>query len=232
MLVLIADAHVQDDGSGAAEFRQMLHHLATLPYDVCFLGDIFELWIGLPGYGGELADTLLCWCLDEKDQRRIFMVEGNHEFFVVRRYGSCFTGAAEGYLRHGGLCFCHGDQIPRSGTDMLLLRRLLKNGLVRLLMAYLPGARGIVWRAKAWFHRRSQRRCAAFPRAAVAAWATRQLTGGGDLFLGHFHRSESGATLSGDGRWHCLPAWKDKGEVGLYDPETRSCTVMPWAALR
>lgn len=233
MLVLIADTHVNDGEKGAGEFLRMLQHLSTLPYDICFLGDIFELWIGVSGYEQEIADTLLCWCLAEKQHRRIFLVEGNHEFFIVGRYGSYFSIAAEGVLRYGDLCFCHGDQIPRSSTDLLLLRRLLKNPVVRLLMGYLPGAQGIVRRVKNWFYRRSLQRSYSFPRAAIVRWASQQLeTGGRELFLGHFHRQESGETLSGDGRWHCLPAWKERGEIALYDPETHAYMVMPWETLR
>ena len=65
-LLLVADAHVRPDTPAAQEFREFLSWVATTGYDVAFLGDILELWIGLKRYETALSAEFLAWCVREK----------------------------------------------------------------------------------------------------------------------------------------------------------------------
>jgi len=46
--VIITDAHVHPGFGNAESFFAMLTVLESLPVDVVFLGDVFDLWIALP----------------------------------------------------------------------------------------------------------------------------------------------------------------------------------------
>ena len=50
MLILIADSHLSENTSNLVEFKKFLEWISRSDYDVCFLGDIMELWIALPKF--------------------------------------------------------------------------------------------------------------------------------------------------------------------------------------
>ena len=90
-LLLIADSHVRPGKNSFGAFFQMLSWIETTNYDVVFLGDIMELWIGLKGYEGEIHKRFLSWCAAEKKHRKIYFLEGNHEYFVLPGHARYFT---------------------------------------------------------------------------------------------------------------------------------------------
>ena len=63
-MFIISDSHI--DADSAPRFFAMLDRLESRPEAVIFLGDIFELWIALPGYEEAHHQRFLDWV----DRRR------------------------------------------------------------------------------------------------------------------------------------------------------------------
>ena len=210
----------------------MLSALEKTEWNLVFLGDIMDLWIGLSGFQEPWQGEFLEWCRRESARRRILFLEGNHEFFVVQPHGGYFSAAGGDLLQEDGLLLTHGDQVAAAPSH-LRFRRWSKGGLARLLLRFLPGARGIVRLLKRRFEQLSQRHPHRFPAQALVAWGKERLLPPGApraLLMGHFHhffqhRFPNGALLA------ALPAWKDRGEVGLYYPQENQLLVRNWRSL-
>ena len=57
--IIVADSHI--DNNNASAFFAMLAEVAKSDYDIIFLGDIFELWLGLNRYEEEMHKDFLSW---------------------------------------------------------------------------------------------------------------------------------------------------------------------------
>lgn len=226
-LILIADAHIQEDRTGK-EFLAMLEQLQARNADVVFLGDIFELWIGYARYEGALHLRFLKWCAEEISRREIGFVEGNHEFFVTRNHRHCFSWRTEENFAHPELplCFAHGDQVNRMDRAYLRFRRLARNGFVRLLVRFLPW--GTHW--VDWLRRKLKTTNTAFrgslPEEEIRhAWrnSPRPI-----LVLGHFHQNFSLA--EGQSQVWVCPAWLEDRQVTLLQQEEQGWQfqALPW----
>jgi len=226
MLVLVADSHLRENTAATQDFRRFLRRLADGEDDICFLGDIMELWIALPNFENDLHREFLDWCRQEKTRRKIYLLEGNHEFFVARHHRSCFTAVGEDCLRQADILFTHGDAILASaGRGHLLFRWFSKCPLARLLLKYLPCSPRIVSRIQAGMRKRSRGYSRAFPARAIEDWAEKQFAAGSrNIFLGHFHRKFHLRRRSGQNLF-CLPAWKERQEIAIYNPADGSYRV-------
>ncbi len=229
MLVLVADLHLQENTPAVQDFRAFLRRLSAGTDDVCFLGDIMELWIALPAFENELQRDFLEWCRQELPRRNIYLLEGNHEFFVVQHHRDCFSAAAENCLQIGENLFCHGDAIlTGNGRGHLLFRWFSKCRLAHFLLKYLPCAPNIVSRIKAAMQERARGYSKAFPAQAVEAWSKEQFAAGiKNVFLGHFHREYRRQRRNGPNLF-CLPDWKQRQEIAVYDPTDGTYQVMHW----
>ena len=94
-MILIADAHVNVAAGTHRPFFRMLAALEKTKEDIVFMGDIFDLWIALPGFEQAVHHHFLTWCRQQKAHREIGYIEGNHEFFLSEEKGDAFSWATD-----------------------------------------------------------------------------------------------------------------------------------------
>ena len=135
-ILIISDSHLTEHGEGNAVFHSLLKKISTSSYDVLFLGDIFDVWIGCPGYETQIHHEFMAWCREEVTKRRIWFVEGNHEFFIFRNRSSCFTEVfpQSCVLDDGTLYAAHGDLVNYHDHAFTFLRALLRNPATYVLL--------------------------------------------------------------------------------------------------
>ena len=218
-LIIVADSHVQPGSARERDFFGMLAQLARHRCDVVFLGDIFELWIALPGYEGPSQKRFLQWCRRHKSSRNIGFIEGNHEFFVSAEHGDCFSwSSSESYRRdERGNLFVHGDRINRRDRRYLMFRRLTKNAATKALLKRLPGGPRLCMRLSRLMRHTNRRHRQGVPERQVRRFAQRMFAAGAEqIFVGHFHSAFSCDGPSGR-KLYLLPAWFEAGQVTLVD---------------
>ena len=230
MIFLVADAHLEDGQELDGKFSAMLEALSRTDYDVVFLGDIMDLWIAKPRYEKGCHEDFIRWCRKEATRRKVFFVEGNHEFFVASNYKGAFSKAVEGSLRLGDALFVHGHAIqgkPWSFNRWFI--PLCKSWLGSLVLALMPCGQAFARRVKHSLGNRHP--TPVLPEEEVRRWAAPLATRGEfhELFLGHFHKG--GDFVVGKLQCHALPPWKQGGMAALYAPDTHSVTVGNWKEL-
>lgn len=223
-LILVADPHWTDELTGLREATN-----AHREADWLFLGDIFEVWLGLPELETDAQRAFLWWVADRRSAGRwVGFWMGNREYFLDR-YAHCFDYMGEGTggeLPHEKLAFEHGDllnvrdwmyrlwNLVSRSTAVWLFVRLLSRKLTRLMVKKLEQA----------LNRPDRKTTFAFPlksfRAALAEHPMEWY-----LLTGHFHihREEGNGT--------CLP-WAREAGFWVWDgnrarplDEIRSGTV-------
>ena len=135
-ILLITDSHLTEHCPERTVFRSLLEKIAESEYDVLFLGDIFDVWIGCTGYESSVHQEFMEWCRREKEKRNLWFIEGNHEFFIHRKRSEYFTGVFPDYalLDDGAFFAAHGDRINYHDTAFKLLRGVLRNPLSYFLL--------------------------------------------------------------------------------------------------
>ena len=231
-ILLVADAHVKAGTLSEERFRQMLSWLETTRYDIAFLGDVMELWIGLPAYEDALQREFLDWCRRETARRRIYFLEGNHEFFVLKYHRNCFSESAPDTLQVGPELLSHGDSQAASGPHRCF-RWWSKSPLAHFLLRFLPGAPAIVRAIKRGFEKKSRTRAWRFPAVQLSSWGQgvfAKTPSCQAILLGHFHRPFQ-LRCKGNRLLAVLPAWKDHGEVAIFDPLKNTVFFHHWRSL-
>ncbi len=229
MLILVTDAHIRENTAAAADFEAMLDHVSAGRHDIAFLGDVIDLWVALPRFPNAAGQSLLAWCRQEKRRRYVGFVEGNHEFFVHRHHGGDFSGSSELALRHGQCMFLHGDHIQTISLLNSFILWLAKSWFGYAAMRWAPWAPQITAWMKSKLSSEARGIVDNLPEAAVRAWAERRLRRrpGRQLFLGHFH-VPAVWPLAHASVCRVVPAWRNGGQIGLYDPVTGAYRVGPW----
>ena len=135
-ILLITDSHLTEHCPERTVFRSLLEKIAESEYDVLFLGDIFDVWIGCKGYESSVHHEFMEWCRREKEKRNLWFIEGNHEFFIHRKRSEYFTEVFPDYalLDDGAFFAVHGDRINYHDTAFKLLRGVLRNPLSYFLL--------------------------------------------------------------------------------------------------
>ena len=135
-ILLITDSHLTEHCPERAVFRFLLEKISTSDYDVLFLGDIFDVWIGCSGYETSVHREFMEWCLREKERRNVWLVEGNHEFFIKRNRLQYFTEVFpdEAVLDDGAFYAAHGDRVNDRDKPYAFLRGLLRNPVSYFVM--------------------------------------------------------------------------------------------------
>jgi UDP-2,3-diacylglucosamine pyrophosphatase LpxH len=229
--LMIADAHLTCRAP-EEDFFRMLDDVSRLPGDVgiIFLGDIFDLWIALRGYENAEHRRFLAWCREEKSKRQVVFLEGNHEFFVAKKYADDFSSAGEDEFQDGLLQWLHGDRINREDRAYTVLRFILRNRLTR----------GFLWLAGPTFgpafahyvRERLRNVNRAHKKYFPEPHALKFLSAcppDSTVFVGHFHDR---LTKTAGGRvLEVLPAYADASELAYYDPESPELEVFPAARL-
>jgi len=214
----------------------MLDEVSLLPPStgIVFLGDIFELWIGLKRYEDEGHRRFLDWCRSESAKRDVVFTEGNHEFYLALTRKGCFRSVSRRAVRRGNALFLHGDRINRKDVPYLLLRMGVRNAFTRLLLRLTGRAFGpaLTHRVRLSLKTANMVNKKFFPEADMRRlMAVAGAKGVGHIFIGHFHDERE--LVSGDGtvRLHALPAFLNTHTAGLFDPADGSYVSGPFGSL-
>ena len=232
MLIIAADMHIGGyDGSEEA-FLAFLAAVSSSSHDICFAGDVMELWIGDTAFESGLQRLFLEWCGRESSRRSIYFVEGNREFLVCRSHGVCFRAASPEELLIGRILLVHGDGIPGQNLPHRIFRFFTKCWLGTILLRFLPGRRTIVARIKRGFENKAVGRVDFLPEEAIRKWRMASHERFPDvrlLMFGHFHLPYLEPAADGLPAVCGLPAWKDgDGIVALANPATGDFELKPW----
>jgi UDP-2,3-diacylglucosamine pyrophosphatase LpxH len=187
-LILVADPHWDEELTGLQEATRRFPEA-----DWLFLGDIFEVWVGLPGLETEAQRSFLWWVRERRDARRwVGLWTGNRDFFLDR-HAALFDLLGEGTggeLPAERLAFEHGDLVNAADRRYRLWNLVSRSALTWVLIGLMPAC---LARRLARKLERSMRGSNAvyrqdFPREAFEA-AAREANGSAFL-TGHFHRRE------------------------------------------
>lgn len=187
-LILVADPHWSTDLTGLAAATER-HPEA----DWLFLGDVFDVWVGLPGMETEAQRGFLAW-VDARRRagRWVGLWLGNREYFLDGHAGrfDLLGEGLGGHLVGEALAWEHGDLINTADRQYRLWNLVSRSGPVWLCFRLLPG--GTARRVSRWLERslRTTNKTykLAFPRTAFRAAAEAQA--GRTFLTGHFHTHE------------------------------------------
>lgn len=232
-MILITDAHVSEVNGNHPAFFEMLDALGRSRHDVVFLGDIFDLWIALPGYEDCHHRRFLAWCRKEKRRRGVGFVEGNHEFFVAERRADAFSWCSESCGRRDdkNRLFCHGDLINTLDENYLRFRRIARSRLAKLLLPCVPMGRRILERLKIALKKSNQSFRNYDPTRELERFSDHHFSQGVEkIFTGHFHFERTMVHASRK-RLHILPDWLTTQKVTLCDEATGNLSSDHWSRI-
>ena len=187
-LILVADPHWGSELTGLAEAT------ARFPdADWLFLGDVFDVWVGLPGMETQGQHTFLAWVDARRAAGRwVGLWMGNREYFLDRhavRFDLMGEGLG-GALTDEALTWEHGDFVNTADRQYRLWNLISRSGLLWLLFRLMPS--GTARQVSAWMERKLRTTNAAyklaFPRAAFREAA--KAHAGTTFLTGHFHTHE------------------------------------------
>ncbi|HNX30133.1 MAG TPA: VanZ family protein [Holophaga sp.] len=206
-LILVADPHWSEELTGLQETTR-LHPEA----DWLFLGDIFEVWVGLPGMETEAQRSFLWWVQERRNAGRwIGLWTGNRDYFLDRFSGrfDLLGEGPGGDLPEEGLVFEHGDLVNGGDLVYRLWNLFSRSSFIWLLIRMLPAvlAQGLALRLERAMRVPGRGRMVV-PREAFAAAAAE--CPGATFLTGHFHVH---ATV---GSGVALP-WAHEGAFAVWD---------------
>jgi len=187
-LILVADPH----WSHSLEALEQ----ATTRFpeaDWLFLGDVFDVWVGLPGMETEAQRAFLTWADARRAQGRwVGLWLGNREYFLDR-HATHFDLIGEGVggaLPAEGLTWEHGDLINGADRPYRVWNLISRSGPLWLFFRLLPGptAHRLSTSLEQRLHTTNATYKLAFPRAAFRAAA--EAKPGTTFLTGHFHTHE------------------------------------------
>ncbi len=207
-LILVADPHWSD-----ATFPGLREAAAAHPAaDWLFLGDLFDVWVGLPTMETEAQGAFLAWVAERRAQGAwVGAWLGNREYFLDR-HAEAFDLLGEGTgggLPAEGLAFEHGDLIQREDRAYRTWNLLSRSGPLWALFRLMPGpwARGLATRIEARLRTTNREYKLAFPEAAFRAAA--EAVAPATFLTGHFHTEHRVAN------GHALP-WAFEGRFQVW----------------
>jgi len=187
-LILVADPHWGSELTGLKEAT------ASHPQaDWLFLGDVFDVWVGIPGMETEAQRAFLSWV----DARRVAgrwvgLWMGNREYFLDGHAGrfDLMGEGINGGLEGEALSWEHGDLVNAADHQYRLWNLMSRSGPFWLLFRCMPA--GLARKVSVWMERKLRTTNATyklrFPREAFRAAA---IAHPGTTFLtGHFHTHE------------------------------------------
>lgn len=220
-IALLGDAHLRE---GDPEVESFVGFLDTLPGQasiLAILGDLFAAWIGradlVRPHHGRVVEALTRLA---GRGVRVLYVEGNHDFFLRRLYGSGpFEALAEETLEIAWcgrrLHLAHGDLMNRHDRQYRAWRRLSKSRPFFAAFNVLP--RPTRLRLVDGLERKmattNMEFRGGFPVSECLAYARPRIRAGTDaLVFGHFHDERRIDVQEGDrrGSVFVLPAWRDR----------------------
>lgn len=190
-LVLVADPHWASELVGL-EAATLAHPEA----DWLFLGDVFDVWVGLPDMQTEPQHRFLQWVGERRAAGRwVGLWLGNREYFLDR-HASRFDLMGEGTggrLEGEELRFEHGDLINSADWKYRAWNLVSRSALFWAAFSLLPGALAASVAANLERRLRTTNRAykLAFPRGAFEAAASTEAPA--TFLTGHFHTLERAA---------------------------------------
>lgn len=229
-MIIITDAHVSKAKGNHATFFKMLESFEGSHQDLIFLGDIFDLWIALLRYEGDIQRDFIAWCLEQKKHRTIGFMEGNHEYYLATERAQAFSWCSTDawYRDDAGTLFVHGDQIDRRDRNYLAFRKLLKNRMAKFIMNGLPFGPRYVESFKQRLKQTNTKFRLHLPREEIEVFAESRFAEGVDsIFAGHFHQ-EYIYRNSDSKALYILPDWFSTQKVTVFDQKSKKTTVLHW----
>ena len=217
-LILVADPHWSDGLTGLREARA-----AHPEADWLFLGDVFDVWVGVPGMDTALEREFLDWVdAARREGRWVGLWLGNREYFLdplAARFDLMGEGTG-GWLAGEPLAWEHGDLVNVADWRYRLWNLVSRSGPVWLLARILPRsmARRLAAALQRALHTSNRAYKLDFPRAAFRAAAAERPAR--TFITGHFH------TYEVEGNGVALP-WAHEGEFMVW----HQGEVKPLAAL-
>lgn len=217
-LVFIGDVHLDRDDPDLPAFLAYLRGLVPRAGRVVLIGDLFNLWIGVPELEQEHHNAVIsCLRAMRSAGTEIHYLEGNRDYRIAAAHlGTTFDAVSDVGLDEtwaGRRIFAsHGDLVNRRDVQYRIWRRFSRSAAAWRLFSAFPRAR----RFKiAESFEKSMRATNAnmkrvFPEAFVRAFAAPHLGDVGDaVVLGHFHvEKDLLARPTGTGRIIVIPEWK------------------------
>lgn len=217
-LIIVADPHWGEELTGLREVTRQYPEA-----DWLFLGDIFDVWVGLPGLETESQRSFLWWVQDRRVAGRwIGLWMGNRDYFLDRlapRFDLIGEGVGGG-LPAEGLRFEHGDLVQGADRTYRFWNLVSRSAAVWLLVALLPP--GLAQRLARYLERSLRTTNPsyrlAFPHEAFLAAASE--VPGLTLLTGHFH------THHAEDRAVAIP-WAHEGAFALWERGQLSFLAAP-----
>jgi UDP-2,3-diacylglucosamine pyrophosphatase LpxH len=190
-LILVADPHWNLELTGLEEAT------ARFPKaDWLFLGDVFDVWVGLPGMETGAQQAFLDWVSRRRGAGRwVGLWLGNREYFLdgrAARFDLMGEGLG-GQLEGEALAWEHGDLVNSEDRQYRLWNLVSRSGPLWLFFRLLPAS--TARRVSAWLERKLRTTNASykltFPREAFRAAA--ESHPGATFLTGHFHTHEEEA---------------------------------------
>ncbi len=231
LLILVADPHWSEELVGL-QAATRLHPEA----DWLFLGDVFDVWVGLPGMLSDAQRSFLSWVRERRRAGRwVGLWMGNREYFLDR-HSALFDLMGEGVggaLEGESLAFEHGDLVNARDWQYRLWNLLSRSGPMWLLFRLMPGKLAATLASKLEAQMRTTNRAykLVFPREAFRSAA--QALGERVFITGHFH------THQVEGNGIALPwafdgafmAWREgRIEALVAPPPIEDHPTFPWEA--
>jgi VanZ family protein/UDP-2,3-diacylglucosamine pyrophosphatase LpxH len=189
LLILVADPHWSDDRFPGLREAAAAHPEA----DWLFLGDLFDVWVGIPGMENEAHRAFLRWVAERRASGRwVGLWLGNREYFLDG-HADAFDLLGEGIggaLEGEGLAFEHGDLINAEDRAYRIWNLLSRSGFLWLFFRLLPAAtaRNLAARIEGKLRTTNREYKLAFPREAFRAAA--EAAAPSTFLTGHFHTEE------------------------------------------
>jgi UDP-2,3-diacylglucosamine pyrophosphatase LpxH len=188
LLILVADPH------WSGPLRGLEEAAAAFPEaDWLFLGDVFDVWVGLPGMETAAQRTFLDWVGSRRAAGRwVGLWMGNREYFLDR-HADAFDLLGEGTggaLEGEALAFEHGDWINPADWRYRAWNLLSRSGPMWALVRCLPAslAQGLARTLERRLRTTNRAYKLAFPGEAFASAAA--ASGDRTFVTGHFHTLE------------------------------------------
>jgi len=213
-IAVVADAHVGGPGGAVEPLLAQLDELSPERCEqVVFLGDIFQVWVGLSRFEtAEIRAFLACVANLRKRGLRTIYLEGNRDFFIAKgAVAAAFDVASTEFSCTSDgrrVLFVHGDGLNDRDRKYRFWRWLSKSAPARATMRGLPSAvaRRLVAKTERGLADTNFRHKSRIPEEAVRRYARRRIAEGHDLVvLGHFHEARTWQVDGGEVR--LLEAW-------------------------
>jgi UDP-2,3-diacylglucosamine pyrophosphatase LpxH len=206
-LVIVADPHWSGELTGLRKATEALPGA-----DWLFLGDTFDVWVGLPGMGTPLQADFLEWVDGRRREGRwVGFWMGNREYFLdgLSRHFDYMGEGIGGGLPGEGLAFEHGDLVNARDGAYRVWNLVSRSGVVWALARILPAGRARALADALERKLRTTNRAykLTFPREAFRAAA--QAQGDATFLTGHFH------TFEQEGNGFALP-WAHDGNFMVW----------------